>query len=91
MKLVRVKEDARYSRNDKEFEEAHGQNSLDFWFNCIDGEGKIFKDIVEFRTYLKNYVVVTRRLYINNIIFGIKKCNLQHTCGETIYVVIKKL
>ncbi|XP_073037010.1 uncharacterized protein [Primulina eburnea] len=108
--VERVEEDDRHSSSDNKFEDAPAQNSIDAWFHCIRGEGQIFKDAAECRTYIKKYSIATRRSYLYkkndrekiiaicsvksckwriyasrhkaDNLFGIRKCNLQHSCGE---------
>ncbi|XP_073131638.1 uncharacterized protein [Henckelia pumila] len=110
IKFLRAEEDDRQSRSDNEVEQAPVQNSLESWLHCIRGQGQAFKNATEFRTYIKNYSVATRRSFCYNKndskkinvvcsevnckwriyasrhkadnLFGIRKCNLQLTCGE---------
>ncbi|XP_073308838.1 uncharacterized protein [Primulina huaijiensis] len=103
-------EDGTLTINDARLEVGLSINSIDAWSNCIRGAGQIFKDVVEFRTFAKNYAIATRRSFLykkndsqkvimvcsanscswriyasrhkSDNLFGIRKCNLIHTCGD---------
>ncbi|XP_073131642.1 uncharacterized protein [Henckelia pumila] len=106
----RVYEEDTQSKSDNEVEQPHCANTIDAWINCIHGVGQTFKGAGEFRNYLKNFSVATRRsfMYVKNDsekvivicsekscgwriyaskhkrdnLFAIRKCKLQHNCGE---------
>ncbi|XP_073121759.1 uncharacterized protein [Henckelia pumila] len=106
----RVYEEDTQSKSDIEVEQPPCANTIDAWINCIHGVGQIFKGAGEFRNYLKNFSIATRRsfMYVKNDsekvivicsekscgwriyaskhkrdnLFAIKKCKLQHNCGE---------
>ncbi|XP_073138122.1 uncharacterized protein [Henckelia pumila] len=106
----RVYEEDTQSKSDNEVEQPPCANTIDAWINCIHGVGQTFKGSGEFRNYLKNFSVATRRsfMYVKNDsekvivicsekscgwriyaskhkrdnLFAIRKCKLQHNCGE---------
>ncbi|XP_073139120.1 uncharacterized protein [Henckelia pumila] len=106
----RVDEEDTQSKSDNEVEQPPCANTIDAWINCIRGVGQAFKGAGEFRNYLKNFSVATRRsfMYVKNDsekvivicsekssdwriyaskhkrdnLFAIRKCKLQHNCGE---------
>ncbi|XP_073131636.1 uncharacterized protein [Henckelia pumila] len=83
----RVYEEDTQSKSDNEVEQPPCTNTIDAWINCIHGVGQTFKGAGEFKNYLKNFSVATRRsfMYVKNDSEKVIVICSEKSCGWRIY------